>query len=84
MEIRSGEIRYYVIKILEEETMTEMRLNTSDNSTFVTEDTFHPFYHYIISVAVVSMGMGPFSPQRSVRMPATGGFQADYKVKGII
>ena len=73
MEARNGEIKYYAIKVMEEETTIQTWFNTTDNSTFFNVDTLHPYYRYNVSVAAVTVGIGPFSIQTSVRMPATGG-----------
>ena len=72
VETQNGEIRYYVVKVTEEETMTTTLLNTSDDSTIFFLDELHPYYNYIISVAAVSVGRGPFSSQSTVQLPATG------------
>ena len=72
METQNGEIRYYVVKVIEEVTMAETLLNTSDDSTVFFLDELHPYYHYIVTVAAASVGIGPFSSQSTVHMPATG------------
>ena len=69
---QNGHIRYYTVKIVEDNSMTVSLTNTSDNVTSLTVNQLHPYYQYSVSVAAVSIGMGPFSPEKSIRMPEAG------------
>ena len=69
---QNGEIRYYTIKMLEEETDTQTWLSTSNSSTNITVESLHPYYSYRVSVAAFSVGLGPYSLQTSVQMPEAG------------
>jgi receptor-type tyrosine-protein phosphatase Q len=82
VETQNGEIRYYVVKVIEEVTMAETLLNTSDDSTVFFLDELHPYYHYIVTVAAASVGIGPFSSQSTVHMPATAPSRPPLEIKG--
>ena len=69
---QNGEIRYYTIKVLEEETDTQTWLSTSNSSTNITVESLHPYYSYRVSVAAYSVGLGPYSLEKSVQMPESG------------
>ena len=65
-------IRRYRIRLWEEETMTERRINTLSNATVFAVDDLHPYYHYNVSVAATTVDIGPFSFQVKVHMPEAG------------
>ncbi|CAI8037191.1 Phosphatidylinositol phosphatase PTPRQ [Geodia barretti] len=69
IESRNGMIRRYRIRLWEEETMTERRINTLSNATVFAVDDLHPYYHYNVSVAATTVDIGPFSFQVKVHMP---------------
>ena len=69
---RNGEIRYYNIAVLEVATGSQSWYITSDSSTHWIVKGLHPYYAYQVSVAAVTVGLGPFSHQVAVRMPEAG------------
>ena len=52
--------------------MTERRINTLSNATVFAVDDLHPYYHYNVSVAAMTVDIGPFSFQVKVHMPEAG------------
>ena len=66
---------------MDEETRRERLINTLDNATSFSVDDLHPYYHYNISVAAVTVDTGPFSFQASIHMPERGWFH-HYKSVG--
>ena len=69
---RNGIIRRYIIRLLEEETMSNTRINTQTNTTTFTIDGLHPHYHYNVSVAARTVDIGPFSFHVQIQMPERG------------
>ena len=74
VEMQNGIIRYYIINILEEETMKQSVFNTANNSTLLPLDMLHPYYTYGINISAVTLGIGPFSIMKNIQMPETGVF----------
>ena len=68
--MRNGEITFYAINVVEVATGTLTLWNTSDH--FLTVEPLHPYYEYQVSVAAATVGLGPYSPERIVRMPEAG------------
>ena len=70
-EDRNGIIINYTVNITEMETGTQFQLVT-DNTT-ITAFSLHPYYTYIYTVAAeTSVGLGPYTSPRAVRMPEDG------------
>ena len=67
---QNGVIRYYIVNITNFEMAT--LINTHDDATLLTVDNLHPYYLYTISVAAVSVGVGPFSFTKTILMPEAG------------
>ena len=72
MEHRNGVIRHYIIRLVEKETGIRRLINTLNNGTDFSVGGLHPFYHYNVSVAAVTVDQGPFSLASCVQMPETG------------
>ena len=70
LDMRNGEITFYAINVVEVATGTLTLWNTSDH--FLTVEPLHPYYEYQVSVAAATVGLGPYSPERIVRMPEAG------------
>ena len=73
-DTQNGEIRYYIIAIIEVDTGTQSSYNTSNNSKYFTLQSLHPYYLYHISVAAATVGLGPYSSDKAIRMPEAGLF----------
>ena len=73
-DTQNGEIRFYIIGVLEVDTGTQSSYNTSNNSNNFTLQSLHPYYLYHISVAAATVGLGPYSPVETIRMQETGLF----------
>ena len=69
---QNGEIRYYTIRVMEVATATLREYSTSDSSTHWTVDSLQPYTIYNVSVAAVTVGLGPFNNEISIRMPEAG------------
>ena len=70
-EDRNGIITQYTVNIIEMETGMLLQLVT-DNTT-VTAFSLHPHYTYSCTVAAeTSVGLGPYTSPRAVRMPEDG------------
>ena len=70
-EDRNGIIINYTVNITEMETGTQFQLVT-DNTT-ITAFSQHPYYTYSYTVAAeTSVGLGPYTSPRAVRMPEDG------------
>ena len=52
--------------------MLQRIVNTSDNSSSFTLEELHPYYEYTISIAAVSVGVGPFTVPERIQMPQAG------------
>ena len=52
--------------------MLQCIVNTSDNSSSFTLEELHPYYEYTISIAAVSVGVGPFTAPERIQMPQAG------------
>lgn len=55
----NGILRHYQVDIIEEATSRQFSVLSSSNQTILS--SLHPFYSYVISVAAVTVGAGPFS-----------------------
>lgn len=69
---RNGLIVQYVVNISVSETGERFQ-RTVDGTGAVTLTGLHPYYEYsYVIAAATSVGTGPFSVRRSVRMPQDG------------
>ena len=71
-ENRNGEIRHYNVTVLEVATGDQSWYITPDSSAHFTITVLHPYYSYHIYVAAITIGLGPFTPKVTVRMPQAG------------
>lgn len=70
LEEQNGEIVSYIIKIQEVETSINAEY-TSSNRWLVSAH-FHPYYSYQVTVAAVTVGVGPFTLSFTFIMPEDG------------
>lgn len=68
-ESLNGILRYYLIHLFEEETSRDI-FEPASNATYVS--SLHPFYTYVIRVAAVTVGVGPFSSNITIRTGQDG------------
>ena len=73
-EDQNGVIQFYTVKVIEEERMIERVENATNNTTVFSLDGLHPYYHYTISVAAVTVAVGPFNTPEIIHMPPAGMF----------
>ena len=57
MQHQNGKIRHYRVSTTEVETGSTKALNHTDVS--LTLSNLHPYYHYELSVAAYTVGLGP-------------------------
>lgn len=70
LDAQNGELRYYTIKIVEFDSNDHNYFTTSSNN--FTAQSLHPYYLYRVSVAAATVGLGPYSPDKIIRMPEAG------------
>lgn len=68
----NGIIRHYRINVSVMETLEQYQYTAL--TTNFTINGLHPYYTYTVLVAAVTIGAGPFTPGRSIRMPQDGMF----------
>lgn len=73
LENRNGVIRYFVVNITNFQN-NEMSLFNSTSTLFLAYD-LHPYSTYFLSIAAVTISMGPFSKEISVTTLQDGMFQ---------
>ena len=69
-EDQNGFIRSYMVNITMSETGQHIQLTT--NSTTITAEGLHPYYNYHISVAAVTIAIGPYTKIYSLQTPQDG------------
>ena len=69
-EKQNGIIQSYTVNITEAETERNIQLTT--NSATVIAESLHPFYNYHVSVAAVTIAVGPYSEVHSLQTPEDG------------
>ena len=67
---QNGFIRSYKLNITEAETGQHIQLTT--NSTTITAGGLHPYFNYHISVAAVTVAVGPYTEIYSLQTPQDG------------
>ena len=67
---QNGIIQHYLIRVIEEDTLTQFQLTSS--STSATAVNLHPYYTYTFAVAAVTVGQGPYSQDVSVQTSEDG------------
>lgn len=73
IEDQNGIIRQYLARIVETETETEIQVATNQTSS-LNVTGLHPHYTYQVSIAAVTIGVGPFTEAKTVRTPEDGEF----------
>lgn len=66
----NGYIRHYLLNITERETLESHTMTVY--GTVKRMDNLHPFYHYTVSVAAVTIGVGPYTDDWMVMMKEAG------------
>ena len=66
----NGVIRYYIINISVVDTLEHLQYTSAD--TNISVDSLHPYYTYTVYVAIVTIGIGPFSTGQSITTPEDG------------
>ena len=69
-EATNGEIRQYILAIVEVET--ELTFEVTANSTQMIVGSLHPHYNYLCKVQAVTVDSGPFSEIISVHLLESG------------
>jgi len=69
-EATNGEIRQYILAIVEVET--EHQFEVTANSTQITVGSLHPYYNYLCKVQAVTVDSGPFSEIISIHLLEAG------------
>ena len=69
-EERNGIIEMYVVNMTAAETGQHIQLTT--NNTTITAEGLHPYFKYHISVAAVTIAIGPYSEIYSLQTPQDG------------
>ena len=67
---QNGVIRSYLINITVVETGTTLQLISQSNARNISG--LHPYYTYILTVAAVTIGPGPYGLVLTIRMPEDG------------
>lgn len=71
-ESQNGIITYYSLSVSVSESRQSFDV-VINGETAVTLQDLHPYYEYnYIIAAATSVGMGPFSERKSIRMPQDG------------
>ena len=66
--LQNGRIQYYTLSI----GSGDHNIRKEVNSSYTTFENLHPHYTYVVSVAAVTVGTGPFSNATSFTMPQDG------------
>ena len=69
-EEQNGIIQNYIVNIAVEETGHHFQLTTND--TTITAESLHPYYNYHISVAAVTIAIGPYTEVHVLQTPQDG------------
>ena len=68
----NGIVREYIVNVLVQDSSEHYQYSTVNTSIILTE--LHPYYTYTVYIAAVTIGRGPFSAGRTIRMPQNGKF----------
>ena len=63
-------VQSYIVNITVAETRQHMQLTT--NNTTITAESLHPYYNYYISVAAVTIALGPYTETHVLQTPQDG------------
>ncbi len=72
-ENHNGVLRRYVIEATEEETGSHLNLSSTGTDALISQ--LHPYYHYSIRVAAVTVSAGPPSHTLAIQMLEDGKIQ---------
>ena len=75
-EEQNGIVRSYIVNITVQETRQHMQLTTSN--TTITAEGLHPYYNYYISVAAVTIALGPYTEAHVLQTPQDGEIVISY------
>ena len=67
---QNGIIRSYIVNLAVAETKEHIQLTS--NSTSLTAESLHPYYSYNVTVAAVTIGVGPFSADSTAQTSEDG------------
>ena len=71
MNEQNGEIQYYLIMVMIQQSRSSLSFNTSSHSLVIPD--LHPAYVHSVEVAAVTIiGVGPFSSVVSITTPDDG------------
>ena len=68
---QNGIIQWYCILLVETESQKRREINGS-NTLSITVSQLHPYYTYEVSVAAVTISVGPLSDSMMITMPQDG------------
>ena len=68
---QNGIIRQYHINLTESETGV-ITYYTVQNTLQTTLTDLHPYYNYQVTVAAITIGLGPYSTEATVQLPEAG------------
>ncbi len=72
-EYHNGVLRHYIIEATEEETGSHLNLSSTSTDALISQ--LHPYYHYSIHVAAVTVSAGPPSHTLTIQMLEDGKIQ---------
>lgn len=70
-DLQNGLIRQYIIEVIHNQTGLTYTVRTSSTNQHRLENLF-PFTFYTFSIAAVTVGVGPYSQQLTVRTNESG------------
>lgn len=79
-EQRNGKIRYYSVSVYEVSTEETTVYRTTDNTAHWSVAFLLPYSVYLVRVAAVTIGIGPFSEAVEVRMFEDGKKNLSYSL----
>ena len=71
-EKQNGKIRFYNVSVFDKVTGEMSWYRTSDSTAHWTVPSLHPYQVYQVRVAAVTVGLGPFTEEVTVRMLEEG------------
>ena len=69
-DLQNGLIGYYTVSVTEQQTGSVFWF--SETTTQITVDGLHPYYHYTLRVAAVTIAVGPFSDPVTIQLLESG------------
>ena len=66
-EIQNGRIRSYFVSVFELQTSTNYSYSQTSNNLALQVESLHPHYHYVCTVAAVTVGPGSYTSPLTVR-----------------